>query len=57
MPRYYFHISASDGLIRDPDGTEPPDLDGIPPPKGVCPDLVISVKCMAYVMRYNHFTH
>ena len=29
----------------------------IPPPKGVCPDLVISVKCMAYVMRYNHFTH
>lgn len=27
MPRYYFHINASDGLIRDPDGTDLPDLD------------------------------
>ena len=27
MPRYYFHISASDGLIRDPDGTVLADLD------------------------------
>ncbi len=27
----------------------------IPPPKAVCPDLLIGVKSMAYVMRYNHF--
>ncbi|TCN29282.1 hypothetical protein EV665_1791, partial [Shinella granuli] len=27
----------------------------IPPPKAVCPDLLIVVKSMAYVMRYNHF--
>lgn len=26
MPRYYFHIRSSDGLIPDPDGTELPDL-------------------------------
>jgi hypothetical protein len=26
MPRYYFHIRSSAGLIRDPDGTELPDL-------------------------------
>ena len=26
MPRYYFHIRSSNGLIRDPDGTELPDL-------------------------------
>lgn len=26
MPRYYFHIRSSSGLIRDPDGTELPDL-------------------------------
>jgi hypothetical protein len=26
MPRYYFHIRSSEGLIRDPDGTELPDL-------------------------------
>lgn len=29
----------------------------IPPPKAVCPDLLIGVKSMAYVMRYNHFPH
>ncbi|MBN9032673.1 MAG: hypothetical protein J0I23_23005 [Rhizobiales bacterium] len=29
--------------------------DCIPPPKAVCPDLLIGVKSMAYVMRYNHF--
>lgn len=27
----------------------------IPAPKDVCPDLLIGVKSMAYVMRYNHF--
>ena len=26
MPRYYFHIRSADGLIRDPDGTDLPDL-------------------------------
>lgn len=26
MPRYYFHIRSSAGLIRDPDGTDLPDL-------------------------------
>lgn len=26
MPRYYFNIRSSDGLIRDPDGTDLPDL-------------------------------
>jgi hypothetical protein len=30
-------------------------FEGIPPPKAVCPDLLIGVKSMAYVMRYNHF--
>jgi len=30
-------------------------FDRIPPPKAVCPDLLIGVKSMAYVMRYNHF--
>ncbi|WP_018240902.1 hypothetical protein [Ensifer sp. BR816] len=28
-----------------------------PPPKAVCPDLLIGFKSMAYVMRYNHFPH
>ena len=32
-----------------------PPSKGIPPPKAVCPDLLIGVKSMAYVMRYNHF--
>ena len=27
MPRYYFHIRSSAGLILDPEGTEMPDLD------------------------------
>ena len=31
------------------------DQNRIPPPKAVCPDLLIGVKSMAYVMRYNHF--
>ena len=31
------------------------ELYGIPPPTAVCPDLLIGVKSMAYVMRYNHF--
>jgi hypothetical protein len=26
MPRYFFHIRGSDGLIRDPDGSDLPDL-------------------------------
>lgn len=26
MPRFYFHIRSHDGLIRDPDGTDLPDL-------------------------------
>ena len=30
---------------------------GIPPPNAACPDLLIGVKSMAYVMRYNHFPH
>lgn len=30
---------------------------GNPPPKAVCPDLLIGFKSMAYVMRYNHFPH
>lgn len=30
---------------------------GIPPPKAVCPDLLIGFKSMPYVMRYNHFPH
>ena len=29
----------------------------IPPPKAVCPDLLIGFKSMPYVMRYNHFPH
>lgn len=32
-------------------------LKGIPPPKAVCPDLLIGFKSMPYVMRYNHFPH
>ena len=32
-------------------------LERIPPPKAVCPDLLIGFKSMAYVMRYNHFPH
>ena len=32
-------------------------LKGIPPPKAVCPDLLIGFKCMPYVMRYDHFPH
>lgn len=32
-----------------------PCANRIPPPKAVCPDLLIVVKSMAYVMRYNHF--
>lgn len=32
-----------------------PKMRRIPPPKAVCPDLLIGVKSMAYVMRYNHF--
>lgn len=32
-------------------------IDGTPPPKAVCPDLLTGVKSMAYVMRYNHFPH
>jgi hypothetical protein len=27
MPRYFFHIRSSDGIIQDPDGTELPDID------------------------------
>lgn len=27
MPRYFFHIRSSDGIIEDPDGSELPDLD------------------------------
>lgn len=27
MPRFYFHIRSSDSFIRDPDGTDLPDLD------------------------------
>lgn len=27
MPRYYFNIRSSEGLIEDPDGTDLPDLD------------------------------
>ncbi|MBX9457301.1 MAG: hypothetical protein KL863_15445 [Rhizobium sp.] len=27
MPRYYFNIRSSQGLIEDPDGTDLPDLD------------------------------
>jgi hypothetical protein len=26
MPRYFFHIRSSDGIIQDPDGTELPDI-------------------------------
>jgi len=26
MPRYFFHIRTSEGIIRDPDGTVLPDL-------------------------------
>ncbi|MCQ4634927.1 hypothetical protein GB927_033215 [Shinella sp. CPCC 100929] len=29
----------------------------MPPPKAVCPDLVIGFKSMPYVMRYNHFPY
>ena len=32
-------------------------VDCIPPPKAVCPDLLIGFKSMPYVMRYNHFPH
>ncbi|WP_156031977.1 hypothetical protein [Shinella sp. DD12] len=32
-------------------------LERIPPPKAVCPDLLIGFKSMPYVMRYNHFPH
>ena len=32
-------------------------IQGIPPPKAVCPDLLIGFKSMPYVMRYNHFPH
>jgi len=27
MPRYFFHIRSSDGIIEDPDGSDLPDLD------------------------------
>jgi hypothetical protein len=27
MPRYYFHIRTADAFIRDPDGSDLPDLD------------------------------
>jgi hypothetical protein len=27
MPRYFFNIRSADGVLRDPDGTELPDLD------------------------------
>ena len=27
MPRYFFNIRSSEGIIRDPDGTELPDLE------------------------------
>lgn len=27
MPRYFFHIRTADGIIRDPDGSDLPDLD------------------------------
>lgn len=30
---------------------------GIPPPKAVCPDLLIGFKSMPYVMRYSNFSH
>jgi len=29
----------------------------IPPPKAVCPDLLIGFKSMPYVMRYSNFSH
>ncbi|TCM47186.1 hypothetical protein C8J36_1161 [Rhizobium sp. PP-F2F-G48] len=32
-------------------------LSGMPPPKAVCPDLVIGFMSMPYVMRYNHFPY
>ena len=32
-------------------------VERIPPRKAVCPDMLIGVKSMAYVMRYNHFPH
>ena len=27
MPRYFFHMRSDQGFIRDPDGSELPDLD------------------------------
>lgn len=30
---------------------------GMPPPKAVCPDLLIGFKSMPYVMRYSDFPH
>lgn len=32
-------------------------LHRMPPPKAVCPDLVIGFMSMPYVMRYNHFPY
>jgi hypothetical protein len=41
MPRYYFHIRSSAGLIRDPDGTELPDLaSAISEAEGAARDLL-----------------
>ena len=33
------------------------EIDCIPPPKAVCPELLIGFKSMPYVMRYSNFSH
>jgi len=41
----------------DPASALAKEINSIPPPKAVCPDLLIGFKSMPYVMRYSNFSH